>query len=212
MLILFDMCEKGCQDCGCTKTKIITKQGEAGPQGPPGPMGRVGPQGPAGAQGPPGNDGLQGPQGEQGIQGLQGEPGPGGLATAFDFSAGTAYTEADPVVIFDVGWSATSLDIATDVYRYSFGDMQVIEGTLKFTGTWDGVLSQLVLLPVPGPAMNDYSVGHRTFIAVHGNEWKLCDCYLGNANYLNFLMPNSIPVGVPTTFTIRYSLLLLFNA
>ncbi|MFS3927221.1 collagen-like protein [Priestia flexa] len=74
-------CSYCCSCCDC-HTCCCLIPGPRGPQGIPGPQGKIGPQGVPGPQGKIGPQGVPGPQGEigpQGVPGPQGEIGPQGV-------------------------------------------------------------------------------------------------------------------------------------
>jgi hypothetical protein len=182
---------KDCHDCGCKETEIITKKGERGLQGAPGPAGPIGPQGPQGAQGEPGIQGIQGIQGPQGDPGNDGAVGPTGPATSIDFSAANFHSNGAPGSIFDVGWSAVVVDAATDSNRYEFGNLNIWTGVLDFTGTFDGILAEDILLEMPGPvipAIVDQQVC-LAFGISGGGGYMECPAYIDNiagVNYVRF--------------------------
>lgn len=148
-------------------------------------------------------------------EGPEGPAGPGGTATSFDFSAADTYTDGAPNVIYDVGWSTATTNVSTDVFRYSFGDMHVLQGTLNFTGTYSGSLASDILLQIPGPTLNS-AEGQRVIQwFTYNNVVDSTQVYLDNisgTNYLRFLInDNAIPTS-STTYNCRFYLLLLYNS
>jgi hypothetical protein len=154
---------------------------------------------------------IQGPQGPQGDPGI---PGPGGVASSIDFSSGDIYNNSTPNVIYDVGWSGTTTNGPTDSSRFSFGDLHVIQGTLDFNGTWNGIGSTEILIEVPGPTLNPAEGSRVVQLITWGGNFEHVQSYfddVAGTNYVRFLIPKTIPTS-PTTFNIRYYLLLLYSS
>lgn len=193
-------CEK-CENCGCTETVVITKQGEKGEQGPPGIQGARGPQGIQGEPGPAGQDGAQGAEGEPGAQGPvgpQGPPGPAGAASSIDWSSAVFYNEPNPAILFGPGWSATVINAPTDSNRYNFGDMDDWSGRVDFSGTWDGILDPSFLVELTGPVKAS-NAQQTTALVMRGSVFILCWGHIENLAGVNYLRvypdSNALTVG-----------------
>lgn len=149
----------------------------------------------------------------QGPEGPEGPAGPGGVATAFDFSSGTAYTLPNPNVIHDIAWSGVVLNPITDSFRYDFGDMQVINGTLAFDGTIGGGSAD-ILIEIGGPLM---SVGSTFPVAqVFGRVgvgFSPATAYVDNVGPTNYLRIRIDELNLAPgagTWLMTYHLLLLY--
>lgn len=196
-------CDK-CHNCGCTETEIITKRGEKGEQGVQGPPGVAGPQGTQGPVGPQGERGEQGPQGEQGEQGPAGQDGQDGAGTSIDSSLATLHQNGDPAMIFDVGWGGTGVKIDTSSTHLEMGDLRQFEFYAEFSGVWDGVLSNEVLVEYDGPALVEDT--QKVLSAVLDYNGDLYPVYVhlakvGPQGYFRCRLPD-VPTSL-TTFIVR---------
>jgi hypothetical protein len=158
-----------------------------------GPIGAQGPIGPAGPPGVDGADGEPGPQGEQGIQGEQGpqgEPGPAGVAGSIDFSSATYHNLGSPTVLFDVGWDvAPVVDPITDSNRFEFGDLDIWNGRLQFTGTYNpiGGSAPDILIQMPGPVKATNQEQRHPIILKNNTEYIMCDSYIDEIGGITYL-------------------------
>lgn len=202
-----DRLDEVIQKLTLTLAQVSCTVPDEGPQGPPGLPGPAGPAGPAGATGATGPAGPAGPEGPA---------GPGGIATEWDFSAGTSYALPTPNVIHDIGWSSVTVNPATDSNRYDFGDMQVIRGTLQFTGTYSSGSSD-ILIEVGGPTLANganYPVTQLLGIGGGGGYVNTVSYInpLTGTNYIRFIPDaNQLVVGA-ATYVMTYHLLVVYPA
>ena len=201
-----DRLDEVIQKLTLTLAQVSCTVPDQGPQGDPGLPGPSGPAGPAGATGPAGTPGPAG---------IPGPPGPGGVVSTFDFSLADTYTDSTPPMIWDVGWVPTPVaNGANDIFRYSFGDLHIIQGTLDFTGTYSGILSTTILMTIPGPALNDNFNQPVMALLSWGNSHIPVQVYIGAANRLIFVLFDGITAlpTSPTTYNCRFYLNLLYNS
>lgn len=162
---------------------VMAERGEAGPTGATGAAGLTGAtgatglqgsSGPAGSAGPTGSTGSQGPAGATGAAGSAGPTGPAGLIWEGTWSAATAYSVNDAVILSGNSYICTAAHTNQSPPNASYWNVLAAKGEQGPTGSQGSVGEQGLTgaTGAQGPAGPTGSTGATGATGPKGLVWK----------------------------------------